>query len=149
MYWYQKYPKLYEAEKESYFQFLREYCNPNLKLRFSFDNEKRFTVGGDIPFKASPELPWRLFKFHIVYTHDHPARDAEGYFGGSIRIYPLMKLKPGFHHMIKDSSMGLPYICQVRTTRSYEVTGYNAMKRLCRWLLVYSTWEKTGVDIDM
>ena len=44
--------------------------------------------------------------------------------------------------------MGLPYICQVRTTNSEEVNGYKAMTRVLRWLEVYSIWERTGVDID-
>ena len=69
-------------------------------------------------------------------------------FGGSIKVYPLTKLKPGFHHLIPDASMGLPYICQVRTANSEEVNGYKAMTRVLRWLEVYSIWERTGVDID-
>lgn len=148
-YWYQKENgALYQFERNCYFQFMKEYSHPNLKLAFSFDNKRRFVTDVAIPFKAAPDVPWRTFKFHIVYEHDHPGRGADGLFGGSIKVYPLTKLKPGFHHLIPDASMGLPYICQVRTANSEEVNGYKAMTRVLRWLEVYSIWERTGVDID-
>lgn len=149
MYWYEKENgSLLKFEKECYLQFMREYNHPNEKLAFSFDKQHRFCVDIEIPFKVAPEQPWRTFKFHIVYDHDHPGRGADGLFGGSIKVYPLTRIKPGFHHMINDQSMGLPHICQVRTVNSEEVNGYKVMTRVLRWINVYCIWEKTGVDID-
>lgn len=148
-YWYEaEGGSLLEFEKNCFFQFLREYNNPNVQLQFSFDKKRRFCVDIALPFKVSPETPWRRFNFHIVYEHDHPGRGADGLFGGSIKVYPMTRLKPGFHHLISDSSMGLPYICQVRSARSEDVNGYKVMTRVLRWIEVYSIWEKTGVDID-
>lgn len=148
-YWYEKdNGSLLQFEKDCYFQFMREYNHPGQRLTFSFDKQRRFCVDIALPFKAAPEIPWRTFIFHIVYEHSHPERGGDGLFGGSIKIYPLMRLKPGFHHLISDPVMGCPYICQVRSATSAEVNGYKAMTRLLRWMLVYSVWEKTGVDID-
>lgn len=148
-YWYEKEGgSLLKFEKECYFQFMREYNHPQQRLSFSYDNKRRFCVDITLPFKVAPECPWRTFKFHIVYEHNHPGRDADGLFGGSIKVYPLTRLKPGFHHMIFDPAMGCPHICQVRTANSEEVNGYTAMTRVLRWIEVYCIWEKTGVDID-
>lgn len=148
MYWYEKDRDLYEFERSCYFKFMKEYAHPDLKLQFSFDNKHRFVVLIELPFKAAEDAPWRKFKFLIVYEHDFPGRDSDGLFGGSIKVYPLTKIKPGFHHMISDPAMGLPYICQVKATDSQEVNGYKVMTRVARWILVYCTWERTGVDID-
>lgn len=149
MYWYEKENKsLLNFEKNCYFQFMREYNHPQQKLTFAFDNKRRFCVDITLPFKVAPESLWRTFKFHIVYEHDFPGRDSDGLFGGSIKVYPMMRLKPGFHHLISDPSMGLPYVCQVKSTSSENVNGYMAMKRILRWIQVYSIWEKTGTDID-
>ncbi|MEY8428136.1 hypothetical protein AALA00_10555 [Lachnospiraceae bacterium 46-15] len=148
-YWYEKENgELLRFEKECYLQFMREYNHRDVKLAFVFDKKNHFCVEITLPFKAAPDAPWRAFKFHIVYEHDHPGRGSDGMFGGSIKVYPLTKLKPGFHHMIMDSSMGLPYICQVRTANSEEVNGYKVMTRVLRWIDVYCIWERTGVDID-
>ena len=49
---------------------------------------------------------------------------------------------------MSDSTMGLPYICQVKTTDPASVNGYTAMTRVLRWIDVYCVWEKTGVDRD-
>lgn len=148
-YWYEKENgDLYHFERECFFQFMREYNHPDCRVAFAFDNAKRFVVEAAVPFKAAPDAPWRTFKFHIVYEHDHPGRDADGMFGGSIKVYPLTRLKPGFHHMVRDPAMGLPYICQVRSATSEGVNGYTVMKRVVRWIAVYSIWERTGVDID-
>ena len=148
-YWYEKEGgSLLQFEKECYFQFMREYNHPQVELRFSFDKKRRFCVDMVLPFKAAPDRPWRRFSFHIVYEHDHPGRGADGLFGGSIKVYPMTRLKPGFHHLISDSAMGLPYICQVRSAKSEDVNGYKVMTRVLRWIEVYSIWEKTGVDID-
>lgn len=84
----------------------------------------------------------------MVYEHDHPGRDAAGLFGGSIKVYPMTKLKRGFHHLVYDRTMGLPYICQVRSTDPASVNAYKAMQRVLRWIDVYLVWEKTGVDLD-
>ena len=89
-----------------------------------------------------------IFQVSCVYMHDHPGRGADGMYGGSIRVYPMTKLKPGFHHLVTDTSMGIPFICQTKTANSWEVNGYNAMKRVLRWIDVYCVWEKTGVDLD-
>lgn len=148
-YWYLKENgALLAFEKECLIRFLREYANPNARLKFMFDKQKRFCAEFHLPFKIAPEEPWRLFKFLIVYEHNHPGRDADGMFGGSIKIYPMTKIKKGFHHMIPDSAMGAPYICQVRATDSADINGYMAMKRVLRWLKVYCVWEKTGIDLD-
>lgn len=147
-YWYQKDKDLYEFEKNCYFQFMREYNHPDLKIGFAFDKKNRFVVNVSIPFKVAPDIPWRTFKFHIVYEHDFPGRGADGLFGGSIRVYPLTKLKQGFHHLIPDSAVGPPYICQVKSVNSQEVNGYKVMTRVLRWITVYCIWERTGVDID-
>ncbi len=148
-YWYEKENgSLLQFEKECYFKFMRDYNNSQLKLQFSYDKCKRFCVDISLPFKVSPDMPWRTFKFHIVYEHNHPGRGSDGYFGGSIKIYPMTRLKPGFHHLVRDSTGSCPYICQVKTTNSEEVNGYKAMTRVLRWIQVYCIWEKTGVDID-
>jgi len=148
-YWYEKENgALLNFEKQCYFNFMKEYNHPGLRVSFDYDKQHRFCVEVVIPFKAAPDVPWRIFKFHIVYEQDHPGRGEDGLFGGSIRIYPLMRLKPGFRHLIKDPAMNLPYMCQVHTANSQDVNGYKAMTRVLRWLLVYSIWEKTGVDID-
>nr|WP_317343641.1 hypothetical protein [Blautia caecimuris] len=148
-YWYEKeHGSMLRFEKECYFQFMREYNHPQQRLSFSFDNKKRFCVDISLPFKIAPECPWRTFKFHIVYEHSHPGRDADGMFGGSIKVYPMTRLKPGFHHMISDSVMGCPYICQVRSANSEDVNGYKVMTRVLRWIEVYCIWERTGIDID-
>lgn len=149
MYWYEKENgELLRFEKECYLQFMREYKHPDMRLSFMFDSMHRFCVEITLPFKMDPKAAWRKFKFHIVYEHDHPGRGSDGLFGGSIKVYPMTKLKPGFHHLINDSTMGLPYICQVRSANSQDVNGYKVMTRVCRWIDVYSVWEKTGVDLD-
>ena len=147
MYWYEKENgALLRFEKDAFLKFMREYNHP--KMMFSYDNQHRFCVDVRLPVKPAPDERWRTFVFHIVYEHDHPGRDADGLFGGSIKVYPMTKLKPGFHHLISDSRMGLPYICQVKTTDSASVNGYTAMTRVLRWIDVYCVWEKTGVDRD-
>lgn len=147
-YWYQTDQDLYAFERECYRTFAKNYNHPNCKVQFDFDKKKRFVVLLDLPFKPDPNEPWRMFKFLIVYEHDHPKRGSDGLFGGSIKIYPLTKLKPGFHHLIYDSAMGLPYICQTRTSEQSKVNGYYAMRRLLRWIRVYCVWERTGKDLD-
>lgn len=148
-YWYEKENGgLLQFERNCYFEFMRKYNNPQQKLSFSYDKQRRFCVDITLPFKPAPDSPWRTFKFHIVYSHDHPGRGSDGLFGGSIRVYPLMKLKPGFHHLISDSVMGCPYICQVKSARSEDVNGYTVMTRVLRWIEVYCIWERTGIDID-
>lgn len=148
-YWYEKEGgSLLRFERECYFQFLREYNHPQVELRFSYDKKHRFCVDIVLPFKMDEDTPWRKFSFHIVYEHDYPGRGSDGLFGGSIKVYPMTRLKPGFHHMISDSAMGLPYICQVRHAKVEEVNGYKVMTRVLRWIQVYCIWEKTGVDID-
>lgn len=149
MYWYEKENgALLRFEKDAFLKFMREYNHPDMKMMFSYDNQHRFCVDVRLPVKPAPDERWRTFVFHIVYEHDHPGRDADGLFGGSIKVYPMTKLKPGFHHLISDSRMGLPYICQVKTTNSASVNGYTAMTRVLRWIDVYCVWEKTGVDRD-
>lgn len=149
MYWYEKENgALLQCEKDGFIQFMREYNNREMKMSFLFDEQRRFCVNLLLPVKMSPEEPWRYFKFHVVYMHDHPGRGADGLYGGSIRVYPMTKLKPGFHHLVTDSAMGIPYICQTKTANSWEVNGYNAMRRVLRWIDVYCVWEKTGVDLD-
>lgn len=149
MYWYEKENgALLRFEKDAFLKFMREYNHPNMKMMFGYDNKHRFCVDITLPVKPAPDQRWRTFTFHIVYEHDHPGRDADGLFGGSIKVYPLTKLKPGFHHLISDSTMGLPYICQVRSTDPASVNGYTAMTRVLRWINVYCVWEKTGVDRD-
>lgn len=149
MHWYEKENgDLLKCEKDGFKQFMREYGHPDMKMQFSCDKQRRFCVDIKLPVKPAPDERWRMFSFHIVYMHDHPGRDEDGMFGGSIRVYPLTKLKPGFHHLINDNTMGLPYICQVKTANSWEVNGYTAMKRVLRWAIVYCVWEKTGVDLD-
>ena len=147
-YWYEKEGgALLELEKESYFRFLREFCREGATLRFLFDREHRFCVQIALPVQMEPGEPWRTFHFHVQYQHDHPGRDQSGLFGGSIRIYVMDRLKPGFHHLVKDEE-GRKFLCQVRETDSAAVNGYNAMKRVLRWIEVYCIWEKTGRDID-
>ena len=149
MYWYEKENgDLLKFEKDSFLKFMREYNHPNTKMMFSFDKKHRFCVDVTLPVKPAPDQRWRTFVFHVVYEHDHPGRDADGLFGGSIKVYPMTKLKPGFHHLISDYRMGLPYICQVRSTDPASVNGYTAMTRVLRWIDVYCVWEKTGVDRD-
>lgn len=149
MYWYQKENgALLEFEKACFIRFMKEYSNPNIRLAFSYDKSRRFCVDVTLPVKPAPEERWRTFVFHIVYEHDHPGRDDDGLFGGSIKVYPMNRLKPGFHHLIQDPTMGLPYICQVRSTDPASVNGYKAMTRVLRWIDVYLVWEKTGVDLD-
>lgn len=149
MYWYEKENgALLQCEKDGFIQFMREYNNREMKMSFLFDEQRRFCVNLLLPVKMSPEEPWRYFKFHVVYMHDHPGRGADGLYGGSIRVYPMTKLKPEFHHLVTDSAMGIPYICQTKTANSWEVNGYNAMRRVLRWIDVYCVWEKTGVDLD-
>lgn len=149
MYWYEKEAgALLKCEKDGFIQFMREYHHEDMKMSFLYDNQNRFCVNIVIPVKMSPEETWRSFTFHIVYMHDHPGRGADGMYGGSIRVYPLTKLKPGFHHLVTDSAMGIPFICQTKSANSWDVTGYNVMKRVLRWIDVYCVWEKTGKDID-
>lgn len=149
-YWYEKENgELLRFEKDCYLKFMKEYNNPDERLTFCFDKNHRFCVEIALPFKVAPDAPWRTFKFHIVYEHDHPGRGTDGTFGGSIKVYPLTKLKPGFHHMISDSSMGAPFICQAREVRSEDVNGYKCMTRVLRWIEVYSIWERTGRDVDL
>lgn len=149
MYWYEKENgALLQFEKDAFLKFMREYNHPNMKMMFSYDNKHRFCVDLTLPIKPAPDQRWRTFVFHVVYEHDHPGRDADGLFGGSIKVYPMTKLKPGFHHLISDSTMGLPYICQVKSTDPASVNGYTAMTRVLRWIDVYCVWEKTGVDRD-
>jgi|GEM_PF-1126759 len=149
MYWYEKENgALLQCEKDGFIQFMREYNNREMKMSFLFDEQRRFCVNLLLPVKMSTEEPWRYFKFHVVYMHDYHGRGADGLYGGSIRVYPMTKLKPGFHHLVTDSAMGIPYICQTKTANSWEVNGYNAMRRVLRWIDVYCVWEKTGVDLD-
>lgn len=69
-------------------------------------------------------------------------------FWGRIKVYPMTKLKPSFHHLIPDSAMGLPYICQARSMDPASVNGYTAMTRVLRWINVYCVLEKTGMNLD-
>ena len=148
-YWYEKESgALLNFEKECYFKFLKDYNHPDLFIQFSYDNRNRFCVEVEIPFKAAQDMPWRKFLFHIVYEHDHPGRGSDGLFGGSIKVFPLTQLKPGFHHLVFDPTMGIYHICQVRTASSAEVNGYKVLQRVLRWIDVYCVWERTGVDLD-
>lgn len=90
MYWYEKENgALLQCEKDGFIQFMREYNNREMKMSFLFDEQRRFCVNLLLPVKMSPEEPWRYFKFHVVYMHDHPGRGADGLYGGSIRVYPM------------------------------------------------------------
>lgn len=172
-YWYDN-PSLYSTEKAAYDEFQRSYKGPWCKVEYSFDAKKRFVVligltfrvtkdsmieiakklPSDVSKRALPivenleEQPWRIFKFYIVYEHDFPGRDSSGMFGGSIKVYPMTKLKPGFHHLIPDHTMGTPYLCQASSVESAAVNGYTVMERMLGFLPVYVFWEKTGIDID-
>ena len=103
MYWYEKENgALLQCEKDGFIQFMREYNNREMKMSFLFDEQRRFCVNLLLPVKMSTEEPWRYFKFHVVYMHDYHGRGADGLYGGSIRVYPMTKLKPGFHHLVTD-----------------------------------------------
>jgi len=148
MYWYEKDRSLFQFEKDCYMQFLREYNHPDCRIEFTYDKENHFIVLVDIPFQMDKKEPWRMFKYMILYEHDHPGRDSTGNFGGSIKVYPFTQLKPGFHHLLTDSVRGLRYLCQVKSAKSSEVNGYKVLQRILRFQVVYCTWEKTGVDVD-
>lgn len=172
-YWYEN-KALYQSERDAYRQFGEEYKAPLYKVQFTYDEKRRFVVLIDMTFRITKEAmmeiakdlpnglseravpcirvleeqPWRCFKFCIVYEHDFPGRDSSGMFGGSIKVFPMTSLKPGFHHLLTDTASGLRYICQVGSVKSSAVNGYTVMKRILRFLTVYSFWEKTGIDID-
>ena len=95
------------------------------------------------------ETQWRRFKFLNVYAHDFPGREGSaGLFGGSIKVFPMTNIKQDFHHLIYDQPTGLRYVCQVGSVKSSEVNGYNAMRRIVRFLTVYLFWCYIGIDID-
>jgi len=55
-----------------------------------------------LPVKKTPDQRWRTFVFHVVYEYAHPGRDSDGLFGGTIKMYPMTKLKPGFHDKLHE-----------------------------------------------
>ncbi len=147
-YWYLDDPDLFEFEKQGFKKFCQDYGKdlPGLKIKMGF-HDKKFVVSVEFPFRTAKNAAPMNWKFLLEYADNHPSKDEDGTFGGSIKAYVLNDMDHNFHHLMGKWSEK-PYVCQARERTSDKVTGYYTMNSLIRYAKVYAVWKETGVDTD-
>ena len=150
-YWYDKDEKgraLYKFELQCLEKFKKSYNNPAFNYKAQIRSDGRLEVLIAMPFKPSEKIGWEIWKFQMLFDHDHPTMTRENTtFGGSIKVYPISPNVDGFHHLVRGEN-GRTYVCQVEEEMAAEVNSYAALQNVIRWLTVYYIWKQTGKDID-
>ena len=129
-------------------KFKKSYNNPAFNYKAQIRSDGRLEVLVAMPFKPSEKIGWEIWKFQMLFDHDHPTMTRENTtFGGSIKVYPISPNVDGFHHLVRGEN-GRTYVCQVEEEMAAEVNSYAALQNVIRWLTVYYIWKQTGKDID-
>ncbi len=141
LYWYERDPELFQAEKEAMGHFFPQFRTDRLADgRMSWLG----SLASGVPGSS------RIWHLQLVYDHDHPSNNC---WGGSIHVYPLepdlkviqQQLGESIPHTLRDEATGDLSICTVekqafRHGADHSSTAASSLAWAAKWIAAFELW---------